>query len=73
MVNIVPEAPVKLRLRELRESRFLTQEELAKAAGITVITVSRIERGVAEARLRTVRKLAAALGVEPAELVVRDD
>ena len=64
---------MKLRLREFRESRFLTQEELARSAGLTVITVSRIERGVADARFSTIRKLATALGVEPQELVAPED
>lgn len=62
--------PVKIgqRLREIRISRFLTQAELAEAAGIHVDQVGRIERDEVEPRLSTIRKLAAALGVEPSEL-----
>ena len=57
------------RLKEWRERRFLTQRELAAAAGTTAATVNRLERGRHAARISTVRKLAAALAVDPAELV----
>ena len=58
------------RLRAVRIARLLTQQELAGAAGIGFSTVNRLERGDTPAELRTVRKLAAALGVEPAALGV---
>ena len=56
------------RLREVRISKFMTQAELAEAAGIHQDQVGRIERDEVEPRLSTIRKLAAALGVEPNEL-----
>jgi transcriptional regulator with XRE-family HTH domain len=59
------------RLRELREERFLSHRELAKKAGVSPTTVLKLERGEGEAQRRTVRKLASALEVEPAELVER--
>ena len=47
-----------------------SQEELATAAGVPVVTISRIETGWTEApRPSTVRKLARALGVDPAWLL----
>jgi transcriptional regulator with XRE-family HTH domain len=58
------------RLRAVRIARLLTQQELARAAGVGFTTINRLERGAAPAELRTVRKLAAALGVEPAALGV---
>ena len=58
-------------LREIRESRFLTQRELATKAGLTVATVSRLETGKRRPHFTTVRKLAAALGVRPEALVER--
>jgi DNA-binding XRE family transcriptional regulator len=58
------------RLRAVRIARLLTQQELARAAGVGFTTVNRLERGDTPAELRTVRKLAAALGVEPAALGV---
>ena len=62
--------PVKIgqRLREIRISKFMTQVELAEAAGIHQDQVGRIERDEVEPRLSTIRKLAAALGVPPSEL-----
>lgn len=56
-----------LRLREWREKRALTQDELAQKSGVSRGTIIRIERG-AEAFPPTVRKLAAALNVDPSEL-----
>jgi transcriptional regulator with XRE-family HTH domain len=56
-------------LRRIRESRFLTQQELADRAGIHRVTIANLEGGREEARFSTIRKLAAALDVEPAALV----
>ncbi len=44
-------------------------EELAERAGVGRNTVWRLEHGVMGAQPRTIRKLAAALEVEPEELV----
>ena len=60
-------------VRELRTLNALTQEELADRAGITTTALSRIERNEAEPRPSTLRKLAAALGVEPRELIKRSN
>jgi transcriptional regulator with XRE-family HTH domain len=58
-----------MRLRTLRERKPMTQEELAEAAGINRVTLANIESGRADPRPTTIRKLAAALGVEPAVLM----
>jgi transcriptional regulator with XRE-family HTH domain len=50
----------------------LTIRELAETAGVSKTTISNIENGQAEAYPTTIRKLAAALEVEPAELVRGD-
>jgi transcriptional regulator with XRE-family HTH domain len=65
------EAVVKIgeKLKDLRIRRALTQEELAAAAGIGKNTVNRLERDLTEPRPPTLRKLAQALEVDPAELV----
>jgi len=55
-------------LREVRERRYLTQEELAAKAGITKSTVATIEKGTHRPRLRTVRQLAEVLGISPEEI-----
>ena len=63
-------AVVKLeRLAELRHARFLSQSELAAASGVHQVTISRLEQGLHEPTGKTVRQLAQALGVEPAQLV----
>ncbi len=57
------------KLRQLREARFLSHRDLAKRADVSPTTVLNLEAGRVEAQRRTVRKLAEALGVDPAELV----
>jgi len=57
------------KLRTLRERRFLSHRDLAKRAGVSPTTILNLEAGRVEAQRRTVRKLAAALEVDPAELV----
>lgn len=61
---------MKIKLREWRLFKIMTQEELSKASGITEASISRIESGLHEPRISTVKKLAAALGIEPRQLVV---
>jgi transcriptional regulator with XRE-family HTH domain len=57
------------KVREIRKRNFLTQEELADKAEVGVNTIIRIERNQVEPHGRTIRKLAAALDVQPAELL----
>ncbi len=58
------------RLRELRRLRVLTLRELEEESGVSYNTIWRLENGYREARPSTIRKLAAALGVEASELVI---
>lgn len=51
------------RLRALREKKGLTQEQLARAAGVRQSIVSKIERGVIDPRFSTMQALARALGL----------
>lgn len=52
------------KLREVRESRHMTQEELAEKSGISRVTISAMENGVERnTTSRTLVKLAEALGV----------
>jgi transcriptional regulator with XRE-family HTH domain len=57
-----------IKLRELREDRTLSARELAALAGVHYNTVLRIENNQGGTHPRTLRMLAAALGVEPREL-----
>ena len=59
----------KKKLKALREKRFFSHRDLAREAGISPTTVLNLEAGKVEAQRGTVRKLAAALNVEPQELV----
>jgi len=56
------------RLRELRENAALSQENLAKKAGVSRATIADLEADKRPARPSTRRKLAEALGVSPQEL-----
>lgn len=56
------------RVRDTRASRLLTQEKLAKEAGVTLKTVNLIERGLRTPNVITQEKLARALGVPRLEL-----
>jgi transcriptional regulator with XRE-family HTH domain len=58
------------RIVELREAQLLRQSELAKRAGISPSTLSQIESGrVSHPHIGTLRKVARALDIEPAELM----
>ena len=61
-------------VRRARERNVLSLRELAGRAGLSYVTLWRIETGeTQQARPATVRKLAAALGVEPAALIAWED
>ena len=57
------------RLRKLRRERALSQRDLARASGLGLDTVNKVETGVRDALPVTLRKLADALGVEPRKLM----
>ncbi len=58
------------KLKRLREQRFWTREELAEKVGSHRDHIGRLERDeITNPRMATIRKLAAALEVDPAELV----
>lgn len=57
------------RLKLWRQRRALALRDLAVASGVGVSTISLLERGKAAARPSTVRKLAAALAVDPMALM----
>lgn len=52
-------------LRYMRMRATLTQTELAEKSGVRRETIVRLEKGKQRARPGTIRKLAAALRVEP--------
>jgi transcriptional regulator with XRE-family HTH domain len=58
-----PDPALGLAIKELREARDLTQEELASRAGMTFGTVSRLESAKSAPAWATVMQLIDALGV----------
>ena len=50
------------RVKEIRESLLMSKTELARKAGVSPITIDRIERGT-PCRLETMRKIILALGL----------
>jgi len=51
------------KVREIREAQLMSKAELARKAGISPVTVDRIESG-AECRMSTKRKMILALGLK---------
>lgn len=56
-------------LRRLRGERGLSQEAFAEKAGIHRTYVGGIERGTRNVTLETLERIAAAFGIEPADLL----
>jgi DNA-binding XRE family transcriptional regulator len=63
----------KNNVKGLREKRLLSKAELARLAGVSAVTIDRIERGE-ECRMETKRKIILALGfsLEEREKVFQD-
>lgn len=55
-------------LKQLRLSRGLSQEQVAKLMGSTQAQVAKLEAGRPDVRISTVKKIAAALGVSSLEV-----
>ncbi|MFN7454144.1 MAG: helix-turn-helix domain-containing protein [Pseudobdellovibrionaceae bacterium] len=60
------------RLVYLRERRHLTQQELAKAAGVSQSTIAHIESNKKDPSISTLKKLASALDIHIAVLFSTD-
>ncbi len=61
-LTVIPEALIRARLEAC-----LTQAELAKVAGVRRETIYRLEGG-APARVVSIRKICAALGIRPGDI-----
>jgi len=55
------------RLKELRQSRAMSQEQLAHIANITPAYLGQVERGTKNVTVRTLEKICSALNVSLAE------
>jgi len=58
-------------LRQLRQKRGLSQEELALESGYHRTYISQLERGQKNPSLQTIFQLAKALNMEPSEIIER--
>ncbi len=61
------------RIRRLRKSAGLSQDALARAAGIGRVTLVRLEKGEQTPRFKTLGAIAKALGVGVSELLVEPE
>ena len=57
------------RIRELRQSKGISQENLAEKAGLDRTYISSIERGKRNISLLNIERLAKSLGVKPHQLL----
>ncbi|RLF91240.1 transcriptional regulator [Thermococci archaeon] len=64
---------MKNRLREFREAYGLTQEELAKALGVTRQTIIAIEKGKYDPSLKLAFKIARFFGVKIEDIFIYDE
>ncbi len=62
----MPERKVSNNVQKLREDQLLSKAELARRAGVSVLTIDRVERGES-CRLDTKRKIILALGMKVSE------
>ena len=56
------------KIKKIREQKGLTQEEVAKKAGIYTNYYAKIERGVITTSIEKATKIAKALGVEVSDI-----
>jgi transcriptional regulator with XRE-family HTH domain len=61
------------RVKSIRESKLMSKSELARKAGVSVLTVDRVERGEI-CRVETMRKIILGLGysLEDKNIVFQD-
>ena len=59
----------KINVRKLRTERMMSKAELARRAGLSTLTIDRVERGM-KARMDTKRKILEALGLKPTDRVM---
>ena len=62
--SLEPERQIIMAIIEGRQSKDLAQKQLAEVTGITQADISRLETGTANPSLRTLKRLAAGLGMK---------
>ena len=59
----------KNRIREFREGRGLTQEQLAEMVGVSHATIGRLERSAQDCKLSIITRVSEALGMSVSEIL----
>ena len=70
MINLRDETYIKefgLNLRKIRLSKNLSQEELANSSDVSLPQITRIERGIVNPTLCTIKSLAIGLNIKTRE------
>lgn len=67
-----PHVDIGTRIAHLRRSRRLTQQQLARPSGLAVPYISRVENGHVQPSLKTLEKIAHALGIKLGNLLGED-
>lgn len=62
--SLEPERQIIKAMLESRDAHDLTQKQLAEATGINQADISRLENGTANPSLRTLKRLAAGMGMK---------
>lgn len=61
---------MQYKIKELRESASMTQEQLAEKSGITRVTIARLESGMqSDLKVSSLKKLAEALSCKVGDLI----
>lgn len=60
---------LSIHIRQIRLAKGLTQKQLAEKVGVSDVHVSQVERGVRNLNNHLIKRFAAALEVEPADLI----
>ncbi len=71
MINLRDEKYIKefgINLRKIRLSKDLTQEELANSSDVSLPQITRIERGIVNPTICTIKCIAKGLGIKTNEL-----
>lgn len=63
-----PKVVAQIKVKEARELKKMTQEEVAKKAGISPNYYAKIERGTINTSIEKANKIAKALGVEVSDI-----
>lgn len=66
--RIGPRRPRRTYLKEWREKKGLTQQQLADRLGVSDVTVHRWEKGIAKLSTPVMEAIAEALDIEPGDL-----